>query len=133
MPRLSKPKRKSVKRGRRRLSSTASAYPAQRPVKFSKRAARQKKTSKKTDGSGPLEWLLPMLESSYTPLNSSTQPASAVATETASAFTPNSMATIAPAQETIWRDILLEYKRRKATAVAAPPPAVAATPRPPTL
>jgi hypothetical protein len=102
-------------------AATASSFT---PVRLSKvKFAAQKK--KKTDGSGPLEWLLPMLESSYTPLDDRSATSRSVPIGTASGLDSSSAAILAPVQPTVWRDIFLEYKQRKAAAVAAPAAAVA--------
>jgi photosystem II stability/assembly factor-like uncharacterized protein len=98
------------------------------PVRLRKQGAAAQKKTKKTDGSGPLEWLLPMLESGHTPLDPLGASATSIATSTASGLDSNSMATIAPARATVWRDVFLEYKQRKAAAVAPPPTAVAGAP-----
>lgn len=104
-----------------------------KPVKFTKKAiAALQQKRKKTDGSGPLEWLLPMMESSYTPLTPyGGQLADRPATATPSAFTSNDVATISAPAETVWRDVLLEYKQRKSAATAPLPPAMMAGPAAP--
>ncbi len=85
---------------------------------------------KKTDGSGPLEWLLPMLESTYTPLDRGAATSRSATTTTASGLDSNTTAMIAPARPTVWRDIFLEYKQRKAAAIAAPAVVPGAPPAP---
>ena len=89
-----------------------------RPVKVAKGKSSPEK--KKTDGSGPLEWLLPMLESSYTPLTARGAGTFAAATMAMSSLQPGGAAVLAPAAATVWRDIFLEYKQRKTAAVAPP-------------
>jgi photosystem II stability/assembly factor-like uncharacterized protein len=101
------------------------ATAAFKPVRLRKRMPEKKKN----DGSGPLEWLGLMFESSYTPLREPNYaPSRAVTTATASALDSKSRAMFAPAPPTVWRDTLLEYKRRKSAAVAPPPAAAAVAP-----
>jgi photosystem II stability/assembly factor-like uncharacterized protein len=95
-------------------------------VRLGKRTQQPEK--KKTDGSGPLEWLLPMLESAYMPLAAQGRTVQPVASNVASSLNSSSAAVMAPARPTVWRDILLEYKRRKAAAIGAPPRAAVAAP-----
>jgi photosystem II stability/assembly factor-like uncharacterized protein len=110
-------------------SSRASVTAAYKPVKLGKRKMPVEK--KKTDGSGPLDWLLPALESSYAPLHERTVVPQVVTVATASALDSSSQAMLAPARSTVWRDALLEYKQRKAAAVApAGAPAAAAVAMP---
>jgi photosystem II stability/assembly factor-like uncharacterized protein len=132
MSKPAKRKQKSyAKTKRARKARRPARVTAFKPVKLGKRKPTPEK--KKTDGSGPLEWLLPMFESSYAPLGESTYPASrALATATASSLDSNSPAMLAPAQPTVWRDTLLEYKQRKSAAIApARAPAAAAAAAPP--
>jgi hypothetical protein len=87
-----------------------------KPVRLSRRIAKVEK--KKTDGSGPLEWLLPMLESAYTPLTAPGASAQSITSAVASSLNSTGAAMMTPARPTVWRDVLLEYKRRKAAAIA---------------
>ena len=57
------------RRTRKIKGGRAPAASSFKPVRLSKAKLAAQKKKKKTDGSGPLEWLLPMLESSYTPLD----------------------------------------------------------------
>lgn len=111
---------------RKTKRAAAPAAPSFKPLRLSKQKVAAKKKKKKTDGSGPLEWLLPMLESSYTPLEARGATPRSTVTTTASSLDSSSRPLIAPAQPAIWRDVLLEYKQRKAVAVAAPPSAAGA-------
>lgn len=80
------------------------------------------------DEDGPLEWLLPTMESAYTrlvPRGSIAQPPfDAPLAEVApvviemSSFQPEGATVLEPAGPTVWRDIFLEYKRRKAASAA---------------
>lgn len=99
-----------------------------KPVRLGKGKAALEK--KKTDGSGPLEWLLPMLESAYYPLAAHGSGGYAESTSTRSSIHADGQAAFAPGRTTVWRDILLEYKQRKATSVApsAAPAAMAGAP-----
>jgi len=98
------------------------------PAKLGKR--RQIVEKKKTDGSGPIEWLQLMLESTYTPLNYAEAQKPVAATTAMSSIQSGSKAALGRARSTVWRDVFLQYKRRKAAAVAAPRlrPAVAGAP-----
>lgn len=119
--------KRNVRKSKR---APATAAPSLKPLRLSKQKVEAKKKRKKTDGSGPIEWLLPMLESSYTPLEGRGATARSVTTTTASSLDSSSAALIAPAPPTIWRDVLLEYKQRKAAAVAGPAVAPGAPPMP---
>lgn len=93
---------------------------------------------------GPIGWLLPTMESAYTrlvPRGAVAQPPSAARGAAAapasptrvtienSSLRPSEATVLEPAGPTIWRDLFLEYKRRKAAAAAptraAVPPAAA--------
>ena len=103
---------------------------ALKPIRLNKRKldTEQKKKKKKTDGSGPLEWLLPMLESAYRPLDDRGAATRAAPTASASALESSGAAIFAAPKPTLWRDIFLEYKERKAAAVVAPPAVAAGAP-----
>jgi hypothetical protein len=118
-------------RGRKTKTRPAAKPAAQtlRPVRIAKRKVGPEK--KKTDGSGPLEWLLPMLESAYTPLVARGTSAPQVTAAVASSLHSTGTATMIPARQAVWRDVLVEYKRRKAAAIAPPPVAAAAAPAAP--
>jgi hypothetical protein len=122
------PKRARASKGKSR-SSVKGSIAAPRPVKLGKR--RQQPEKKKTDGSGPLEWLLPMLESAYVPLAAPGASVQSVASKVASSLNSSGAAVMMSARPTVWRDIFLEYKRRKAMAVKAAPAAPAAAPSAP--
>jgi hypothetical protein len=77
---------------------------------------------KRPEDRGPLGWLLPMLETAYTPIAARGADALLAATRIPRSSlqrnTGGMLATVAPDS---WRNVLLEFKRRKAA--AAPPPA----------
>jgi photosystem II stability/assembly factor-like uncharacterized protein len=81
---------------------------------------------------GPLGWLLPTLESAYTrlaPRGTLVLPPGGAAppfTLDASSLQPGDAALLEPARPTVWRDILLEYRRRAAS--PAPVAGVATAP-----
>lgn len=113
--------RRRASKSRPRAKAGISVY---KPNKLGKRKIRAE--TKKTDGSGPLEWLLPMLESAYTPLaTSGASPQPITAAAASSLHSSGAAAVMAPTGSTVWRDVFLEYKQRKAAAVV-PPPAPAA-------
>src|SRR4051794_5396800 len=96
------------RRKRRSPPKAADSEAALKPVRLTKAKLAAQKKQKKTDGSGPLEWLLPMLESSYTPLTDQRAATSeAVVTTVTSALDSRTAATLAAAQPTIWRDVFL--------------------------
>ncbi|HKQ75208.1 MAG TPA: hypothetical protein VJ810_16035 [Blastocatellia bacterium] len=108
----------------------SSSRRARRPVKITGK----KIEAFKRDGNGPIGWLLPTMESSYTrlaprgampqpPIEMSLIAESAPVTVAVSSLQPSNATVLAPAGPTVWRDIFLEYKRRKAAAAAAAPPA----------
>jgi hypothetical protein len=75
--------------------------------------------NRKLNVSGALEWLLPMMETAYTPLvprGVAGPPGTAMQI---SSLRQQNTATLAPASATMWRDVLLDYKRRKAAAVVS--------------
>ncbi|MGC2774651.1 MAG: hypothetical protein WA418_03335, partial [Bradyrhizobium sp.] len=112
-----KPRKSTTKR---RVETAASP---DRPLKLRKQGLGAEK--KKSDGSGPLEWLVPMLESAYTPLGPHDASMRKAVTMAVSSFQPSAAALVVPPDATVWRDVFLEYKKRKAGAVAAPPAAAA--------
>lgn len=72
------------------------------------------------DEEGPLGWLRPTIESSYMhlrPRGTPLPPAAVAVPKSAIQFTS---ATLAPPQPTIWRDSLLEYKKRKSVSSGQP-------------
>lgn len=106
---------------------------AMRPVKLTGK----KVEAREPDEDGPLGWLLPTMESAYTrlvPRGSVAEPPldSPLAAEPVplavsfSSIQPGGSALLEPAAPTVWRDVFLEYKRRKATAAPAPAPAPSA-------
>jgi hypothetical protein len=113
-------KKRLTGKSRRAATRAASSF---KPVKLAARKVVAEK--KRTDGSGPLEWLLPMMESAYTSLNVQGATPRSVTTATVSSLDSSAMAAIAPTQATVWRDVFREYKQRKAAAIA-PPAALAA-------
>jgi hypothetical protein len=81
------------------------------------------------DKDGPLGWLLPTMESAYTrlvprgaidppPFEADVAVESAPVTIAVSSLQPAGATVMEPARPTVWRDIFLEYKRRKAAAAA---------------
>src|ERR1700688_2986389 len=112
---------------RRRAKTTKKSSQRTNKAKRSVKSARSTKVIKagkkaalnKLNISGALEWLLPMMETAYTPLvpRGSAEPGSRPMAM--SSLRQESAAVLAPAAPTVWRDTLLEYKRRKAVAVAA--------------
>jgi hypothetical protein len=78
-----------------------------------------------TDEGGPLGWLLEMIETGHTPLEESGSAAVAEANIPTSSLGFAAPKVVAPSSS-FWRDVLLEYKRRKAASarrgVAAPMP-----------
>lgn len=76
------------------------------------------------DEGGPLGWLLPMMESAYARLAPRDAPPAAAAAGVrlgASALQPAGPAVLEPASPTVWRDLFLEFKRRKAAALGPSP------------
>src|SRR5947207_3057047 len=116
-------KRKTVAAKKTKKKRTGySASTRDVPIKVRKGETIEKK---KRDGSGPLEWLLPTLETAYMPLVAAyDQRPPAVSAMAISSIAPPASAVVANAPAAVWRDILQEYKQRKAQAVA-PPPAMA--------
>ncbi|MDQ3917778.1 MAG: hypothetical protein M3348_04820, partial [Acidobacteriota bacterium] len=120
---------KSAKRARAsRAPSGRGDRDARRPVKI----AGKNIELFERDEDGPLGWLLPTMESAYTrlvprgsidtpPFEAAVAPAEAApVTVAVSSLQPADATVLEPAGPTVWRDIFLEYKRRKAAAVAAP-------------
>jgi hypothetical protein len=112
-----KPKKKSRKSAAR-VSGKAKRKRyggALKPVKLSGRVRPEKEEG------GPLGWLLPMMESAHTPLAARgvAAPAPGASAMARSAILPAGAATIAPTSPTVWRDVFLEYKQRKAAAAPA--------------
>lgn len=71
------------------------------------------------DENGPLDWLLPTLESGNTPLAARDAAASIAGVAMAvSSFQPTASSMLAATEPTAWRDVLLEYKQRKAARLA---------------
>jgi len=88
------------------------------------------------DEDGPLGWLLPTLESAYTrlvprgavaapPFEMTMAAEPAPVTIAVSSIQPDGATVLEPAGPTVWRDIFLEYKRRKAASVSPPTPTLA--------
>jgi len=71
------------------------------------------------DENGPLDWLLPTLESANAPLaaRDAAAPIAGMAMAVSS-FQPTASSMLAATQPTAWRDVLLEYKQRKAARLA---------------
>ena len=112
----------SVKR-----QSRARDAQVQRPVKLSGK----KIEVERKEEHGPLAWIQPMLEATYTDLTPRGAPHSPAATTIrASSVQPSGGNVLAAPAPSVWRDILLEYKSRKAAAVApvAGPPGMAGAP-----
>src|SRR6266536_5754327 len=114
-------KTRSTAPTRRKKRTVARREPSLKPERITAKLLTEsrKNKKKKTDGSGPLEWLLPMFESAYTPLEPKGTTSRAIATATASSFDIAATATLAAAAPTMWRDILLKYKQRKVAAAPA--------------
>lgn len=75
----------------------------------------------KKERDGPLGWLLPTLETAYTqlaPRGAAPRSRAATVSLAASSLEPRGGAVLAAAGPTVWRDLLLEYKQRKAAAAA---------------
>ncbi len=123
-------KTRSTAPTRRKKRTVARREPSLKPERITAKLLTEsrKNKKKKTDGSGPLEWLLPMFESAYTPLEPKGTTSRAIATATASSFDIAATATLAAAAPTMWRDIFLKYKQRKVA--AAPAMALGAPPAP---
>jgi hypothetical protein len=75
--------------------------------------------NRKLNISGALEWLLPMMETAYTPLLPRGVAGAPGTPMQMSSLRQRSAATLAPATATMWKDVLLDYKRRKVAAVAS--------------
>jgi photosystem II stability/assembly factor-like uncharacterized protein len=80
------------------------------------------------DEGGPLGWLLPTMESAYSqliPSGAVAQPphAPALVSMAVSSLQPTGATALEAASPTVWRDVFLEYKRRKAAAIALGPAA----------
>src|SRR5947209_14454861 len=96
-------RKRSTSGGRQRArTNKGKVRPALKPVKLTKARLAKEKTTKKTDGSGPLEWLLPMLETSYTPLTQEGTPDRAVSMAVPSSLDSAGAALAIRAQPTIW-------------------------------
>jgi hypothetical protein len=77
---------------------------------------------KRPEDRGPLGWLLPMLETAYTPVVARGAAVSPAVTRIPmSSLQRNTGGMLAAVAPDSWRNVLLEFKRRKAA--AAPPPA----------
>lgn len=84
------------------------------------------------DEEGMWEWLMPQMESSYSRLGARGAPPPAGVARMSSHLTSASKAILQPAGPTVWRQAILEYRRRKVAArprgVPAVAPGAAATP-----
>ncbi len=102
----------------------AAANKSLKPIKLVK----GKLPPKPAQDSGPMGWLLPTLETAYTPLADRTARATRrPVTIPRSSLQRNAVGTLASAAPDAWRSVLLEFKRRKAAAarpLAARPMAV---------
>ncbi len=91
---------------------------------YAGKAPRAPKASKAkarwADENGPLDWLLPTLESGNAPLAARDAAAAPIAgmAMAVSSFQPTTSSMLAATQRTAWRDVLLEYKQRKAARLA---------------
>lgn len=108
----------------KKKSSSSSKHQAFRPVKLTGKEL----LVGKRDEDGPLGWFLPLVESTYNQLGAagaSVTPLLATASVgggiAKSSLHPGAGMTLAPAVATVWRDLLFEYKRRKAAGVAPAP------------
>jgi photosystem II stability/assembly factor-like uncharacterized protein len=114
---------KYAKRAKAKFKPGAEAnLAAYRPRKISAKKIVAEK--KKSDGSGPLEWILPMMEETYTPLAAQGAGAQPLAAVAASSLRAGERADMAASAPTVWRDVFVEYKQCKAACVV-PPPVVA--------
>ncbi len=82
--------------------------------------AGHKRVIRRLDVTGALEWLLPMVENAYTPLVPRGSARPSAPPMAMSSLRQQSVAVLAPAAPTLWRDTLLEYKRRKSAAISVP-------------
>jgi hypothetical protein len=143
-----RPKQKAVSRTKKKESSskkpTSRKGPGRAGARAKLSAAEQPKplrpvklTGKKigfenSDERGPLGWLLPVMEATYSQLGPAGPAAPLAGALMASSLQASGTpAVLAPVSRTVWRDILQEYKRRKSQAVrAAVTAAAAAVPAP---
>jgi hypothetical protein len=112
MSRIGKTKRARISKvaGRKKGAAHRAGHA---PLKLTRRAPMPQH-----DEHGPLEWLTPMLESSYTQLvPRGVAPQAAAILLPVSTFRPRTATTLAPARAGVWRDTILEYKQRKSAAV----------------
>jgi hypothetical protein len=90
------------------------------------RVKRDRADDGRREDEGPLGWLMPALEATYSQIvpRNAARPATGVRMGFSSLEASVGAATLAPAAPTVWRDLFLEYKRRKSAAVSAlQPPA----------
>lgn len=108
----------------------ATAQPGEAKARRAPKAGKAK--AKWLDEDGPLGWLLPTLESGNAPLavRGVSAPAAAV-TMAVSSFKPTAPGTLAATEATAWRDVLLEYKQRKAARLAPSVAPVSGVAKPP--
>jgi hypothetical protein len=118
---VSRPKKKAarttkaVTRGGRAKPSSKGRPKELRPEKLTGKSV----SAHVSDDRGPLGWLLPFMESAYSHLGPSSTTAPPAATTMASGLQPaGTHAVLASVGRTVWRDVLEEYKRRKAQALA---------------
>jgi hypothetical protein len=126
------PRKRTAAKPRQMKRPEPKAADKRQPIKLSAK----KRGFPRRDEEGPLGWLSPVLESTYTPLVPAgpgvAQPR-AGGPVMASTLQPGSVETPLPAvPPTVWRDLLTEYKQRKAAAQpvagAAAAPSAAALP-----
>ena len=91
-----------------------------KPARSASRQRADRPRKEKPKVRGALEWLLPMMETAYTPLVRRGVAKAPGTLMQMSSLRQQSTATLAPAAASMWRDALRDYKRRKAAAVAPP-------------
>ena len=124
--RKSAKKAKSVASGKKARATKSKRSPANKatPGNFQPlKLVGGKVPPKRPEDRGPLGWLLPMVETAYTPITARGAALSPAVTRIAmSSLQRNTGGMLAAVAPDSWRNVLLEFKRRKAA--AAPPPVV---------
>ena len=110
-------KTKPLARSSRPRKSNAKAT-ARKPARSASRQRADHPRKGKPKIRGALEWLLPMMETAYTPLLKRGAARLRGPAMRMSSLRQQSTATLADAPAEMWRDVLSDYKRRKAAAVA---------------
>src|SRR5262245_38675823 len=112
-----KSSRSAKRAGAHKSKRTRSAVRRERTGKAIRSIVKGIKIEVREEG-GALGWLLPMIEGTFTPLVPRGTGAPAGAVSMARSSLKQGTAVLMPADPTLWRDVLLEYKRRKAAALA---------------